>query len=207
MDDEEAEVGASGQVESGFKPREDLIEIIMTLGFSRNAAIKGLFYTGNFNAELAAGWLFENQDKNLDGPLEDDLEGSEDDSDIEYMGSGDFYKMVFVVNCQLEMGVGKIAAQVAHAALNLHRKLLSNQQTYGQMLLSWEQYGETKIVLKGENSAQLADLAAVAAASEVPYYIVEDAGKTQIAPGSTTVLGIMGKVEAVDQITGKLKLL
>ena len=40
MEDEDSEGGASGQVEAAFKPREDLIEVIMTLGFSRNASIK-----------------------------------------------------------------------------------------------------------------------------------------------------------------------
>jgi len=64
-----------------------------------------------------------------------------DDSE-EFSPDGvDFYKMVFVVNSELDMGVGKIAAQVAHAALGLHRQLLETPQKYGQMLMSWEQFG------------------------------------------------------------------
>lgn len=30
---------------------------------------QALYYTGNYNADLAAAWIFENQDKNLDAPL------------------------------------------------------------------------------------------------------------------------------------------
>jgi len=29
-------------------------------------AVQALYFTGNNNADLAAAWLFENQDKNLD---------------------------------------------------------------------------------------------------------------------------------------------
>ena len=62
--DEGAEAGA------GFQPKEDIVNTLMTLGFSRNASIKGCYYTGNYNADLAAAWIIENQDKNLDGPLQ-----------------------------------------------------------------------------------------------------------------------------------------
>lgn len=202
----ESTAGAN-EGESAFTPREDLITVLMSLSFSRNAAIKGLYYTGNYNADLAATWIMENQDKNLDGPLEDDLEDSDGSEEEYFPETADFYKMVFVVNCELDMGIGKIAAQVAHAALGLHRILLENPQKYGQMLMNWEQFGETKIVTKGENSSQLEQLAAKAESLDLPNYIVNDAGKTQIAAGSMTVLGIMGKIEVLDTITGSLKLL
>ena len=43
-------------------------------------------------------------------------EGSSEDEDAAqlaaFMEQGDFYKMVFVVNVELNMGTGKIAAQV-----------------------------------------------------------------------------------------------
>ena len=31
---------------------------------------QGCYYTGNYSGDLAAAWIIENQDRNLDGPLE-----------------------------------------------------------------------------------------------------------------------------------------
>lgn len=196
-----------------FTPNEDLVTTLMTLGFSRNAAIKALFYTGNQSADLAASWLFENQDtQDLNTPLENELLGTSDSSEDELLEAGDFYKMVFVVNTGLGMGVGKVAAQVAHAALSIYRLILdsrmsANADANSEMLLCWEQYGETKIVLKGETALQLQQLADKAKTSGLVHYLVHDAGHTQVAAGSMTVLGIMGKIDVVDQVTGSLQLL
>jgi peptidyl-tRNA hydrolase, PTH2 family len=37
--------------------------------------------------------------------------------------------------------------------------------------------------------------------------VIYDAGRTQIAAGSATVLGVLGPKSVVDEVTGKLKLL
>ena len=50
-------------------------------------------------------------------------------------------KMVFAVNSSLKMGTGKIAAQVGHACLGLHRILMREQEQYGELLLQWEACG------------------------------------------------------------------
>ena len=73
--------------------------------------------------------------------LQNELLGTSDSSEDELLEAGDFYKMVFVVNAELGMGVGKVAAQVAHAALNLYRLVVENAATYNEMLLCWEQFG------------------------------------------------------------------
>ena len=41
----------------------------------------------------------------------------------------------------------------------------------------------------------------------LPTFIVQDAGRTQVTSGSRTVLGIFGEKTLVDQVTGQLKLL
>ena len=47
--------------------------------------------------------------------------------------------MVFVVNSELKMGVGKVAAQVAHAALGLHRTLLDDpKRGVGVQILAYK---------------------------------------------------------------------
>jgi PTH2 family peptidyl-tRNA hydrolase len=54
----------------------------------------------------------------------------------------------------------------------------------------------------------MAELAAAAAAIDLPTYIVHDAGRTQIPAGSQTVLAIgPGPKSEVDKVTGHLKLL
>ena len=73
--------------------------------------------------------------------MQNELLGTSDSSEDELLDAGDFYKMVFVVNAELAMGVGKVAAQVAHAALNLYRLVVENAAAYNEMLLCWEQFG------------------------------------------------------------------
>jgi len=51
------------------------------------------------------------------------------------------YKMVFVVNTELNMGVGKIATQVGHAAVGLYKILSSQSQKYDYMLAQWDDFG------------------------------------------------------------------
>ena len=50
-------------------------------------------------------------------------------------------KMVFVVNSELKMGVGKIAAQVAHAGLAIQKKLLQGSDKMRIMANEWEEMG------------------------------------------------------------------
>ena len=75
--------------------------------------------------------------------IQDDIEfeDEDDDSEEELPEGFDFHKMVFVVNMELNMGVGKVAAQCAHAALALHRIMIDNADKFGEMMMSWEQFG------------------------------------------------------------------
>lgn len=68
-------------------------------------------------------------------------------------------------------------------------------------------YRERKIALKGESKEHLLDLLRQAKEVGLCHYLVSDAGHTQVAPGSNTVLSIFGKESDVNLITGKLKLL
>jgi PTH2 family peptidyl-tRNA hydrolase len=115
--------------------------------------------------------------------------------------------MIFVVNSELEMGVGKIAAQVAHAALGMHQILLQNEAKFADSLIKWFELGETKIVLRGDSTAHLLRLEQQAMDAGLPAYIVQDAGKTQVSAGSVTVLCLFGRIDIVDSVTGDLRLL
>lgn len=192
---------------TAFTPKEDLIVALCSLGISRNTAIRGLYHTGNCNADLAAAWIFENPDKITDTPFNEDDEATLVANSSEDLSSISTYKMVFVVNGELNMKVGKVAGQVGHGAVGLYRQLLEDQQQFGDMLLFWNQFGETKIVLKGKNASHLCELKSKADALGLPTFCVHDAGRTEVTPGSLTVLAIMGQNDVINKVTGSLSLL
>ncbi|XP_039127450.1 peptidyl-tRNA hydrolase 2, mitochondrial-like isoform X2 [Dioscorea cayenensis subsp. rotundata] len=94
------------------------------------------------------------------------------------------FKMVLVVRNDLKMGKGKIAAQCR-----------------------WEMCGQIKVVLKIESEEDMLILQDRAKSLKLPTHITIDAGRTQIAPNSRTVMAILGPADVVDDVTGGLKLL
>ncbi|MCO5563695.1 hypothetical protein L7F22_017342 [Adiantum nelumboides] len=77
-----------------------------------------------------------------------------------------------------------------------------------QILLSWEQCGQPKIVVTCKNQQEMNDLSAKAKRAGLPTFTVADAGRTQVAAGSKTVLVVgPGPKTAVDAVTRHLRLL
>lgn len=77
--------------------------------------LKALFITGNQSVEAAAGFLFDNPDFSCDVRVFNEVKNIKEEEDVSSSESSeemDYYKMVFIVNMSLKMGVGKIAAQV-----------------------------------------------------------------------------------------------
>ncbi|KAJ3704645.1 hypothetical protein LUZ61_008350 [Rhynchospora tenuis] len=114
------------------------------------------------------------------------------------------FKMVLVVRNDLKMGKGKIAAQCSHATLGLYKKLLNRAP---KSLNRWEMCGQVKVVVKIETEDEMLVLQERAKSLSLPTHIVIDAGRTQIAPNSRTVMSILGPADMVDDVTGGLKLL
>lgn len=114
------------------------------------------------------------------------------------------FKMVLVVRNDLKMGKGKIAAQCSHATLGLYKKLLRRAP---KSLNRWEMCAQPKVVLKVETEEDMLVLQERAKSLNLPNHITIDAGKTQIAPNSRTVMAILGPIEVVDDVTGGLKLM
>jgi PTH2 family peptidyl-tRNA hydrolase len=112
-------------------------------------------------------------------------------------------KLVLVVRSDLGMGRGKIAAQAAHAAVAATLAGLGSPDFAG-----WLAEGQPKVVLRVSSAEQLADVVARAAAARLPVELIEDAGRTQLAPGTPTCCAV-GPAEAagVDAVTGELSLL
>ncbi len=115
------------------------------------------------------------------------------------------YKMLFVVNGSLSMSSGKMAAQVAHAAIDLYDQCLRRRM---QALNYWNISAQRKIVVRGNSAEELLDIEQrVTANKSVVTSIIRDAGRTEIASGSITCLGIFGTDEQLDPITRHLRLM
>merc|ERR1712029_818309 len=142
----------------------------------------------------------------------DSDEESETDSDDFDEEDIPEFKMVFVVNTSLEMGAGKVAAQVGHAALGVQRTLAakSKEGKYKVTMTDlglWQDFGEKMVVVKGESTQHLRDLHLMAEDLELPSFLVKDAGITQVPSGAVTVFGVFGEDDDVNKITGRLKLI
>lgn len=115
------------------------------------------------------------------------------------------HKMVLVVRRDLHMGVGKIAAQCAHAAVGIYRAVMSTNPSH---MTHWLEHGQAKIVCRVNSHEEMMALADQARAVHLPVYLVADAGRTQVPQGSHTVLAVgPGDTQLVDRITSHLKLL
>ena len=111
-------------------------------------------------------------------------------------------KQVMVVRNDLKMGKGKIAAQCCHASLGAYKK------TNPEKIRKWENEAYAKVVCKVNSLEELLELKKQAIINKVSYYLVVDAGRTQIPTSTTTVLALgPDEDEILDKITGDLKLL
>ena len=127
-----------------------------------------------------------------------------------YSFSGnDDLKMVFLVRQDLKMKAGKIAAQVAHAAIGLYDDIMNGDDEYHiEALNYWNTFGAKKIVLKCDNYETMKQVAIQAKQSQLPFILISDAGHTQIPAGSVTVLGIgPDSSEKINKLTGNFKLM
>jgi PTH2 family peptidyl-tRNA hydrolase len=112
-------------------------------------------------------------------------------------------KLALVVRTDLGMGRGKIAAQVAHAAVAATLASFGGPACY-----RWLEDGQPKVVLKAASAEHLQDLAAQARRAGLPVELVRDAGRTQVQAGTVTCCAI-GPAEAaqIDAVTADLALL
>jgi PTH2 family peptidyl-tRNA hydrolase len=110
-------------------------------------------------------------------------------------------KQAIVARTDIGMGEGKLAAQVAHAALSAYED--ADERTRRE----WKGDGQKKVVLKASGEAALFELADDAERAGLPHAVVRDAGHTQLDPGTVTALAVgPGDDETVDRVTGDLSL-
>jgi PTH2 family peptidyl-tRNA hydrolase len=118
-------------------------------------------------------------------------------------------KMIIVVRDDLKMGLGKIAAQSCHGCLGAYRNIVSGtNEQHKRWLEEWEDRLEPKIAVKAKDEDELLLLEQNAKNIGLNTCVIIDAGRTQIAPNSRTVLAIgPAPTSLINQVTGKLKLL
>jgi len=112
------------------------------------------------------------------------------------------YKQMIILRKDLEMSTGKKCVQCCHACLGAYK----NAKKY--VVKKWESEGQKKVVLEVNSKEELFKLFKKAKKEKIPCYLVEDAGLTELEPGTVTALAIGPEDEKkIDKITGSLKLL
>jgi len=115
------------------------------------------------------------------------------------------YKQVIVVRNDLKMGKGKLAVQVAHAAVSSAEQARKYKREWYE---AWIDGNQAKICVKVDSEKELRLLKGRVGEAGIPNSLIQDAGLTQLEPGTTTCLGI-GPLpsQVADRYTGELKLL
>ncbi len=115
------------------------------------------------------------------------------------------YKMVIVTRSDLKISAGKLAAQVAHAAVVC---ALDTKKNNSKWFHNWQKEGAKKAVLKVDSEQDFYVLKEKADDLKIVACIISDAGHTEIPAGTKTVLGIgPAPNNIIDQVTGKLSIL
>lgn len=118
------------------------------------------------------------------------------------------YKQAVVVRTDIRMSSGKLAAQVAHAAVTCVLEMLRSGGRYAEWVRAWEEQGQKKVVLRVQDLESLVRVYEAAVREGLPACIVRDAGLTELEPGTVTCIGVgPAPEELVDRVTGSLRLL
>ncbi|TFL06449.1 peptidyl-tRNA hydrolase PTH2-domain-containing protein [Pterulicium gracile] len=122
-------------------------------------------------------------------PLESDSESEIEDGDLSEIkvSSSEDCELIFIVRTDLGMSLGKIAAQTSHASLACYKTL---QNSNAAMLHQWEVTGRKQSTYCCSDEETLLLLQARSQSLNICARSIQDAGRTQIAAGSRTVLGI-----------------
>ncbi len=117
----------------------------------------------------------------------------------------DEYKQVILIRTDLKMGTGKKCAQSCHASISSADLVRTRNKDVWK---KWKNAGQKKVILRVSGMEELKEIVLKLEKNNIPYFLIRDAGLTQLAPGTTTDLGIGPAVsETLDKITGDLKLL
>lgn len=115
------------------------------------------------------------------------------------------YKQVILIRTDLKMSTGKKCVQSCHASVSASDLVRVQNKSIWK---NWKNTGQKKVVLKVKDIEHLKEMVKLIEANKFHYFVVKDAGLTQLTPGTITAVGI-GPVSSseIDKITRELKLL
>jgi PTH2 family peptidyl-tRNA hydrolase len=112
------------------------------------------------------------------------------------------HKMV-IITSDIEMSPGKLAAQVAHAAVECTLKSMEKKP---KKVKKWLREGQKKIIVK-TNQEEMEKLENLARQMNLQTAVIRDAGHTELESGTLTAIAIGPASEVeLNKVTGQLKL-
>ena len=114
------------------------------------------------------------------------------------------HKLVVAVRGDLGLSSGKMAVQVAHAAVKC---ALESRTAKKKWYSRWMKEGQKKVVVRVSGVQELREVERSAARMGITVALIEDAGLTEVPPGTPTCVGIGPAPDAeIDKVTGRLEL-
>jgi PTH2 family peptidyl-tRNA hydrolase len=111
-------------------------------------------------------------------------------------------KQAIVIRVDLGMSTGKLAAQACHASVAAAFAAPNDDVS------RWLGEGQTKVVLQVPSLEVLRELQQRCHALNLAHELISDAGRTELAQGTVTALGIgPADCKIIDRVTGALSLL
>jgi len=115
------------------------------------------------------------------------------------------YKMCIVLRMDLGMSTGKLIAQAAHAAVGASE--LGKKENH-KAWRRWRDEGAKKVALEAESLEEIEELAGKANKLDIVNILIQDAGHTEVPPGTVTALGLgPDRTDLLDKVTGSLPLI
>ena len=106
------------------------------------------------------------------------------------------FKQCLLIRSDLKISCGKRCAQVAHEHAGKEERR------------AWLNEGQKKVVLKVPSLQALYELKVIAERQGIATALIQDAGMTEVPPGTITALGLgPARSEVLDRVTGGLSLL
>lgn len=114
------------------------------------------------------------------------------------------YKLVVAVRKDLQLSNGKMAVQVAHAAVTC---AIECQRKSRRWFHKWMKEGQRKVIVRVRDLQRLGELETKSRRLKIPVALIQDAGLTELPPGTVTCLGMGPAPDTIiDQVTSRLKL-